>query len=70
MNAETKGMNKSAGQSTVINTDGLYERRKTIYARSVSGVQRVVRVLEIVTEAELKPPPPTPATPASSAPKS
>lgn len=44
--------------------------RATEIARSVSGVQRVVRVLEIVTEAELKPPPPTPATPASSAPKS
>ncbi len=44
--------------------------RATEIARSVSGVQRVVRVLEIVTEAELKSPPPTPATPASSAPKS
>ena len=44
--------------------------RATEIARSVSGVERVVRVLEIVTEAELKPPPPTPATPASSAPKS
>ena len=44
--------------------------RATEISRSVSGVQRVVRVLEIVTEAELKPPPPTPATPASSAPKS
>ena len=31
--------------------------RATEIARSVSGVQRVVRVLEIVTEAELKPPP-------------
>ena len=39
--------------------------RATEIARSISGVQRVVRVLEIVTEAELKPPPPTLATPAS-----
>ncbi len=44
--------------------------RATEIARGVSGVQRVVRVLEIVTEAELKPPPPTPATPTASAPKS
>jgi osmotically-inducible protein OsmY len=46
--------------------------RATEIARSISGVQRVVRVLEIVTEAELKPmaqPQPAPATPAS-APKS
>ncbi|WP_413892724.1 BON domain-containing protein [Candidatus Skiveiella danica] len=50
--------------------------RATEIARSTSGVQRVVRVLEIVTEAQLQPPPPTPATPATpsaapaSAPKS
>jgi hypothetical protein len=38
--------------------------RATEIARSTSGVQRVVRMLEIVTErAELQPPPPTPATP-------
>ena len=46
--------------------------KATEIARSISGVQRVVRVLEIVTEAELKPPPPTPASPAAtpaSAPK-
>ena len=48
--------------------------RATEIARSTSGVQRVVRVLEIVTEAQLQPPPPpTPATPSAapaSAPKS
>ena len=29
---------KGAGAASVINTDGLYEKRKTIYMRSVSGV--------------------------------
>jgi osmotically-inducible protein OsmY len=42
--------------------------RATEIARSVSGVKRVVRVLEIVSEAELqKAPPPAPAPAASSA---
>lgn len=44
--------------------------RATEIARGISGVQRVVRVLDIVTEAELKQPPPAPAAAPASAPKS
>jgi osmotically-inducible protein OsmY len=41
--------------------------RATEIARSTSGVKRVVRVLEIVSEAELQKTPPQPQAPASSA---